>query len=127
MNVAMRGVPEAGLVIEDVILLPAVPRQSPGAHDVLDPTLLIQRAVLHIGVVGIVTADRLIGGFQNSVSGVGEPLSVVAGLRAVFGLRETGQLGAAGAQLRYPSNHGDGDHGLRAARPAVGYERVSAF
>src|ERR1700680_2013750 len=104
MDVAMRGMPDAVLVIEDVILLPAVARQAPRAHDVLDPALLVQRTILHIGVIRIVPADRLVGGLQNSVSSVGEPLRVVAGLRAVLGLRETGQLGAAGAQLGHPSN-----------------------
>ena len=67
------------------------------------------------------------GRAEDAVAGVGEPLPVAAGLRAVLGDREAGEFAAVGAELRDPADHRDREHRLRAGRLAGGDERVAAL
>src|ERR1044071_2624514 len=123
----MRGVPDAVLVVQDVIGLAAVDRLSPLVDDGLNPLPLKRGAVGNVRVIRIVAGDGLIGALQNSVAGVGKPLRVVAGLRAVLGLGETRQLAAVRSEFRDPSDDGHGDQGLSAAGAAVGDEGIYAL
>ena len=127
VHVTMRGVPDAVLVVQDVVARRGAGGQAPFVHHRLHPLLLIGGTAGDVGVVGIVARHVLPGGLQNAVAGIGEPLGVVAGLSAVFGLRKTGELGAAGPQLGHPVEHGNGDHGARAGRLGVGDERVATL
>src|SRR5439155_24083420 len=127
VHVTMRGVPDAVLVVEEVVARRGAGGQAPFVHHRLHPLLLMGGTAGDVGVVGIVGRHVLPGGRQNAVSGIGEPLGVVAGLSAVFGLRKTGRRGAAGPQLGHPVEHGYGDHGARAGRLGVGDERVATL
>ena len=120
--------PDAVLVIHEVIAHAAVGGQAPAVGQVLHKGLLKQRVGRKTRVIGIIGGDqpgrvcRIVGAY--TVAGVGHPLPIGAGLRAVFVRRITGELGSARPQNGRPPDHGNGQHGLRAAAFAGGYEGV---
>ena len=59
MHVAVLQVPKAGLVVEDVVLDPAIRAAARSDHDVLHPAFLKRRTVGDIGVVRVVCGDVL--------------------------------------------------------------------
>ena len=80
----MRGVPDAGLVIEDVIAPGSIAGRPPLIYDSLHPLLLEGGTVAYVGVRRVVVLDGLISGCQNAVAGVGKPLPIISGLRPIF-------------------------------------------
>ena len=84
-------------------------------------------ATLAVPVSSRIIARDIAPGRSNPVSGIRKPLPVVAGLRPVFGDRETGQLAAIRPQTAHVPDHRDGEHGLRAAVSRIGNERVAAL
>src|SRR5512138_3508013 len=99
MNVAMRLVPDAVLVVEQVILKAAARCRTERADEVLHPALLQRHAVRRIGVVRIVPRDLRVGPLLDAVARSGIPLPVAAGLRAVLRDRIARELAAAAAEL----------------------------
>ena len=63
----------------------------------------------------------------DAIAGVGEPLPVVSGLRAVFGDGEAGELVAVAAEFRDPADHRESQHGLGVCRFRIEDESVAAF
>ncbi len=125
-DVAMRGVPDARLVVEDVVAQAAVRVRAPATDQVLDPALLQERCRGDVGVVRIVAGHELTVG-ADAVTGIGKPLPVGPGLRAVLGDREAGELGPIGADLGDPFDHRHRQHGLGIGRPRVGDEGIAAL
>ncbi len=125
-DVAMGRVPQAGLVVENVVPQPAVRVRVPPVDQVLDPALLECGRRPYVGVVRIVAGDEL-AIRPHAIARIGEPLPVVAGLRAVLGNRETGELAAIGADPGHPVDRGHRQHRLGAGRFCVRDERVAAF
>src|SRR5688572_1403189 len=80
MHVTMRGVPDAGLVVENVITRCAAGRRPPAVDDSLNPLLLKRGIVTDVGIVGIVVQDGLVRGSQDSIAGIRKPLGIIAGL-----------------------------------------------
>ena len=112
------------LVVEDVVAQPAGGVGAPAADEVLDPSLLEGDRRRDVGVVGIVAGDVLPVG-ADAVAGVGVPLPVVAGLGAVLGDREAGELAAVGSQPGHPVDGRDGHRRLRARGTCAGDEGVA--
>ena len=103
MNVAVRRVPDARLVVEDVVAQAAARVRAPASDEVLHPALL-ERArstarSRRCGSLPVMNWPLV----PNAVAGVGEPLPVVAGLRAVLGDREAGELAAVRCPASRPS------------------------
>ena len=123
----MRLVPKRRLVVEDVVLQPAVGGDTPARDQVVDPPALNGGVVQRVGVGLIVPRDLCAVAGAAAVAGIGHPLRVVAGLRAVLGNRVAGQLGAVGAQARDPAD-GRNRHGRLGPGPlGVGDEVVAAL
>ena len=101
-DVAMRGVPDARLVVEDVVAQPAVGVGAPAADEMLDPSLLKERRRRDVGVVRVVAGDEL-AVRAHAVAGVGVPLPVGSGLRAVFRDREAGELARGSGRPSRPT------------------------
>src|ERR1022692_3864378 len=132
MDVPVSLLPEAVLVVHEVVADAAVGGQSPTIRQVLDEGLL------ESGVGGEVSVGRVVGGDRpesmrdavgaDAVAEVkpGRIGSVVSGLRTVFGDGIAGEIAAARSEFGCPADHGDGQHGLRAAVLAVGHEAVRA-
>src|SRR5881296_2072495 len=127
MYVAMRRMPDAVLVVENVITRRQVRGRAPMIDDRLHPLLLKVRVVSGIGIVRIIVRDRLISGFQYPVAGIGKPLPVIAGLRAVFGLGERRKFAAIRPELSHPVEHGNRDHWPGSAGLRCRNERVPPF
>ncbi len=70
----------------------------------LDPSLLKGRVGRDVRIVRVVAGDELAGAAEDAVARVGKPLPVVAGLRAVLGDGEAGELRAVRAEFRDPSD-----------------------
>src|SRR5213596_2986882 len=102
MYVAMRRMPDAVLVVENVITRRQVRGRAPMIDDRLHPLLLKVGVVSDIGIVRIIVLDWLIGGFQYPVAGIGKPLPVIAGLCAVFSLGERPEFAAIRPELSHP-------------------------
>ena len=125
-HVPMSRVPDARLVVENVVAQAAGRVRAPAGDQMLHPALLKDRVRRHVGVVRIVARDELTVG-PDAVARIGEPLPVVAALRAVLGDREPGELGSARTDLGDPLDRGNRQHrpGIRRAR--IGDERVAAL
>ena len=85
-------VPDARLVIQNVILQAAIRRRSESVDEVLHPSLLIVGVRGDIGVGRVVAGNVLAGARENPVARIRVPLRVVARLRAILRLGETRQL-----------------------------------
>src|SRR5207253_1824127 len=95
VDVAVRVVPDARLVVQHVIADAAGPGCPPGGDEMLHPAALERDIGGRVGVVRVVAGDEAAAG-ADAVAGVGEIRPIVAGLRAVLGNREAGQLAAVG-------------------------------
>ena len=126
MHVAVRALPDAVFVVEDVELQAVACREAPLRHEVLHPRFLRYRAGRHARIVGIVAADVLAAA-ENAVTGIRKPLPIGILLRAIFRLREACELAAPVADLRDPVEHRDRDHRLRIARTTDRDEAVAEF
>ena len=91
MDVAMGGVPEARLVVEDVVAQAAVCVRAPACHQVLHPGLLDERGRRHVGL-GWIVADDVLAVGPYAVARIGHPLRVAACLRAVFAIEKLASL-----------------------------------
>src|SRR5437899_8684888 len=105
----MGRMPDAWLVIEDVIAQAAARVRAPLADQVLHPSLLKRRARRNVGVVWIIS-DDVLSASPNPVSRVRAPLPIVSGLWAVFGDRKAGQLASVTAEFRHPIEQRAGKH-----------------
>src|SRR5262245_30231246 len=122
----MGGVPQAGLVVEDVVAQTAGCIRSPAADEVLHPSLLKRRIRWHVRVVRIVAGDEA-AVRTDAVASVRKPLRVVSALGTVLRDRESRELAAARSYFRDPLDRGNRQHGLGAGGPGVGDERVAAL
>ncbi len=122
----MRRMPDARLVVENVVAQPAIGVGAPSSDEVLNPSLLEERCRRDVGVVGIVAGHELTVG-ADAIACVGEPLPVGSSLRAILGDRKAGKLAAIRADLRHPLDGRYRQHRLRIGRPRVGDESVAAF
>src|SRR5258708_34871842 len=104
MDVTMCALPDTRLVVEDVVAQAAVRVRAPATHQVLHPSLLTERRRGHVGVVRIVAGDVLAVG-PHAVTRIGEPLPVVAGLRAVLGARKAGEPASIRPARGAPDDH----------------------
>ncbi len=125
-DVAVGGMPDARLVVEDVVAEAAGRVGAPPPDQVLDPRLLKRRARRDVGVVGIVAGHEL-AVRAHAVAGIGEPLPVAAGLRAVLRDRKAGELVAIRRNLGDPFDGRDGQHRGGAGGARVGDEGVAAL
>jgi hypothetical protein len=119
----MRRVPDAGLVVEDVVLQPAARGGSPAVDQVLHPTALERGVGRNARVVRIVAGHELAVG-SDTVARVGKPLPVVAGLRPVLRDRKACELAPARAQSGDPADRGNGQHRFGIGRARSGEERI---
>src|SRR5262245_47859664 len=122
----MGRVPDAVLIVEDVILHAAARGRTPGADEMLHPGLLIIRVGKGVRVARSVD-DVLPIRLQNAVASVRKPLPVIAGLRSVLGYGKARQLGAVRAEPGQPADDRDGQHGLGARVPGHGEKCVAAL
>ena len=113
VNVPMGGVPDARLVVEDVVLQAVPIRSSPFRSQVADPAAFDIRAVGDVCVMRIVARDEA-AVRMGPVSGVGH-VGIGTLLRAILGDGKARQLGPARPKVCDPANGWDGQHRLRPA------------
>ena len=121
----MRRMPDARLVVENVVAEAAVRVGAPPVDEMLNPPLLKERRGRDVGVVGIVAGHEL-SVRAHAVPGVREPLPVGAGLGAVLGDREAGELASIGAHFGHPLDCRNRQHGRRVRGARIGDEGVAS-
>ena len=127
VHVAMGRVPERRLVVEDVVAHAAVDGEAPPRDEMGDPAPLNQVAVRDVGVGRRVPGDVGAVAGAHPVAGVGVPLRVIAGLRAVLGDGVAGELAPVRAERRDVVDDRDRDHRLCMAGTGRGHEVVAAL
>ena len=117
--------PEAVLVVENVVLEAAGGRRAESLDEMRHPAGLQGRAVQDVRVERVIARHRLT--CLHSVAGLREPLPVAIVLGAVHAAVETRELRPVGPDLRDVLNDGDRHHRFGAAGTAGEDEVVAAL